>query len=184
MPYKCDECQTLTLSRIFLLYLVLTKTFTTLMSMSAQRRLRNWTVLSSVFLVSLRLVPLPWRASNTLFRRMICSTVSSVGCLSRPLLTRSMRPPGTMSWLGRLSWKCTPVAQWNAHYAQFVGTLSNSNWSRVTRRSISYAQNVRKCLSCPFFPFLPFQSQLHEAIFYIFYMHKMWETLYLNPLLQ
>ena len=116
--------------------------------MSVQRRLRNRTVFSSVFLVSLKLVPLPWRASNTLFRWMICSTVSSVGCLSRPLLTRSMRPPGTMSWLGRLSWKCTPVAQWNAHYAQFVGTLSNSNWSRVTWRSISYAQNVRKCLSC------------------------------------
>ena len=123
MSYKCDECQTLTLSRIFLLYFVFTNNLTTLMSMSVQRRLKNWTVFSSVFLVSLKLVPLPWRASNILFSLMICSTVSSVGCFSLPLLTRSMRPPGTMSWLGRLSWKWTTVAQWNTHYAQFVGTL-------------------------------------------------------------
>ena len=146
MPYKCDECQTLTLSRIFLLYFVFTNSFTTLMSMSVQRRLRNRTVFSSVFLVSLRLVPLPWRASNTLFRRMICSTVSSVGCLSRPLLTRSMRPPGTMSWLGRLSWNWTPVAQWNA---QFVVTLLEFQWKQCYMKKYSTCTKCEKMFILP-----------------------------------
>ena len=138
--------------------------------MSAQWRLRNRTVFSSVFLVSLRLVPLPWRASNTLFRRMICSTVSSVGCLSRPLLTRSMRPPGTMSWLGRLSWKWTPVAQWNTHYAQFVGTLSEFQLKQ------SYTKKYFICTKCEkmfillahSFPFFYFNHSCMKQYFIYF----------------
>ena len=142
----------LALSRIFLQYFVLTNVFTTLMSMSAQRRLSNWTVFSSVFLVSFKLVPLPWRASNNLFRRMICSTVSSVGCLNLPLLTRSMRPPGTMSWLGRFSWKWTPVAQWYIHHAQFVVTLSEFKLKQ------NYIKKYCICTKCGKMFILPLAS--------------------------